>query len=441
MYEFFTSASLVGTEIVVRGYNEEQKPFTRVNKNPTLKLYRVAEDKKEINTKFLSLKEEPLEEEDLNLTDYWRYAKKDDSYHGMKDPVLQELSKRFKGEIHANLTLINPLFFDIETEVTDTFPNAREAKHQITCITVINGKNEATTWTTLQIHKELLEEEEGDVIYCISEKKLLAKFIAYVREERPDFLVGYNSKEFDVPYIMKRILYLFPDNEERIEEKKKRSGKRYPTLRDQNTCFSQCLISPIYHNVDDKNKVKLVDFRRTYNDFDEEIDVYNIKGLPHLDYLELYKKYSNEKLPNNKLDTVAEHELGDKKLEHPYSSLKEFYEKDPTNFVRYNIKDVRLLYKLNKRLMFIELATTVAHFGKISVEDVLATTQTWDGILYNMALDEGIVVPPRIPKEFKESYMGAYVKEVIAGYHKNIVTFDFTSLNKDTGLQSVMAVE
>jgi DNA polymerase elongation subunit (family B) len=229
---------------------------------------------------------------------------------------------------------------------------------------------------------------------CADEKSLLKMFLLHWEQFRPDVVTGWNSNGFDLPYIINRTIQLLG-----VELVKK--------------------LSPW----------GIVDFEvRTYKG-KEEAD-FKIVGVACLDFMELYKKFTFGTHESYALGSIASEELGVTKLENPTSSFEEFYEVHGEGlFVDYNVRDTSLVSMLEEKLKLIQLATTMAYKARVNYEDVFSPVKTWDAILHNMLLAEGVVSPQRQKSGGAGfSIVGAYVKEPIPGLYKDIVSFDFTSL-------------
>ena len=116
----------------------------------------------------------------------------------------------------------------------------------------------------------------------------------------------------------------------------------------------------------------------------DTVTTYEIAGISILDYLQLYKKYSFKNPENYRLDTVANDELGERKLDHTqYDTFKDFYTQNWQKFVEYNIIDVELVDRLEDKMKLIELAITMAYDAKVNYNDVFYQVRMWDNIIYN----------------------------------------------------------
>ena len=74
--------------------------------------------------------------------------------------------------------------------------------------------------------------------------------------------------------------------------------------------------------------------------------VYDIKGIAGLDYLDLYKKFTYTNQESYRLDHIAKVELGESKAGNPFDTFREWYTKDYQSFIEYNIQDVEIVDRL-----------------------------------------------------------------------------------------------
>lgn len=330
--------------------------------------------------------------------------------YGMEKPIYQYISKKYPDEITHKNSAINVMYFDIENEIGANFPTPENAEYAINAITAITSQGKKVCWTTLAVKENV----KGCTIVCKDEKELLKRFVHFIGAEKIDVISGWNSTFYDIPYIVNRIIKV-----EGIDAAQKLSPI-YWLLQNQLGRGTKEL---------QKAAEGLVYAKKEANSIGKFEQTYVIKGLIHIDYMELYKKYSRDKLANYRLNTVAHHELKEKKLDYaPYKNLRELYEKNKELFIEYNIKDVELLAKMNEKLKFIELAFVVAYFSRCLASDVFSVTVVWDCFLYNKIKKEGMVIPPKQEVRGKEKYKGAYVREVQKGKHEYVVSFDLTSL-------------
>jgi DNA polymerase elongation subunit (family B) len=220
-------------------------------------------------------------------------------------------------------------------------------------------------------------------------------FLKCGQKKTPDIITGWNTKFFDIPYLINRFKKILGDDD----------------------CKK---LSP-WNRINERTTV--INGR--------QLIAYELVGLASLDYIELYKWYApgGKSQESYKLDNIANVELGEKKISYDeYDNLHQLYKLNYQKFIEYNIKDVDLILKLEDKLKLLELAVTLAYDTKTNYEDVFAQTRMWDSLTYSYLLEKNIIVPPRIIKDKDSAFEGAYVKEPQTGLHKWVASFDLNSL-------------
>lgn len=338
-----------------------------------------------------------------SIKEYKEFVSKNRSIaHGTIDPVIQYISQTYqKNDLNIKL---KPLFYDIEVYTHDgKFPTPNDANYPINSVSFYSTKNQIYYLLSLKDynkHKNTIDIDPEKIRFkkCETEVELLQSFIKIVQHEFPDILVGYNSSGFDNYYTINRM--------EKVLGKEQTSG-----------------ISPFstysIRKIEKKNKVtKTV----------EESFIVNIDGIVLLDYLDIYKKYIFEPRESYKLDFIANAELGQGKVDYSeFDNLRDLWEKNPQLYSDYNIVDVDLLKQLDEKLGLIDLNATITYKAKCNHVDTLGTVKAWESYLYYKMLEKNICLPVRRTNE-KEQYPGAYVKDVIGGIYKWLISFDFNSL-------------
>jgi len=161
----------------------------------------------------------------------------------------------------------------------------------------------------------------------------------------------------------------------------------------------------------------------------KEVQTYEIYGVSEIDYMDAYKKFTYTNQESYRLDHIAYVELGETKLDYSeVSTLHELYRTDYQKFIEYNIQDVLLVDRLEKKMKLLEMIISLAYLSKCNYTDVFAQTRMWDCIIYNHLLREKVVIPQKKRERKGDVYEGAYVKAPQKGRHKWIVSFDLNSL-------------
>ena len=221
---------------------------------------------------------------------------------------------------------------------------------------------------------------------------LIQEFLTFWEKNQPDVVTGWNTEFFDIPYICNRIKNLYDAKE--INR-----------------------LSP-WNNVSDRQVYKM----------GRKQQVYDILGVSHLDYYDLYRKFTYTNRESYRLDHIAHVELGESKDDNPYETFREWYLKDFQSFIDYNIQDVEIVDRLEDKMRLIELCLTMAYDAKVNYMDVLGSVKYWDILIYNELRKKNIVIPQKIQREKSEKFEGAYVKDPIVGLHKWVMSFDLNSL-------------
>jgi DNA polymerase elongation subunit (family B) len=301
------------------------------------------------------------------------------------------IGEQHKEMIDWDFDKVSIAIVDIEVGSENGFPDPYEANEPVTAIALrfIGGHMFVFGCGDYEV--------KGQERYmkCKDEYHLLKFFLKLWQEKCPDALTGWNTKFFDVPYLVNRMRKVLGE-----EEAKK--------------------LSP--WNIISERQAFVMNRKMT---------VYELVGVGDLDYLELYKWYS----PNGKsqesyrLDAIAQFELGEGKISYEeYDNLHQLYRLNYQLFIEYNIKDVDLILKLEDKLKLLELALTLAYDTKTNYDDVFAQTRMWDALTYNHLMNQNIVVPPRIVKDKDAAFEGAFVKDPQVGLHNWVASFDLNSL-------------
>lgn len=396
MSNFYINVEVIGDNICERYIENGIEKTRRVPFTPTFYY------KSPTETGFVDIYGKTLQPKlcsSINESRNWMKRMKDMAQEvcGMDDIALQYIYETYKGPMSTDYSKIRTAFIDIEVHSKDGFPYPEIARWEIDSITHYDSLKDCYyVFTTREWWRErsaLDERIVSRVEYKLfeDESQMMLGYISFWRQNTPAIITGWNSEKFDIPYIINRLKILF--------------GENAPNK-----------LSPW-------GKIR----QRTVNGLGgKEYVVYDIYGVSHLDYLDLYKKFTFKTRPSYKLGYIAEVELGETKLEYE-GSLGNLAIDNPQLYVDYNIKDVDLLIRLDKSLLLFELVYSLTYYSHMNFGGVMSPLKTWDAIIYNSLMEQNIIVPENIHKS-KGNYEGAYVKDPFVGYHKWVVSFDLTSL-------------
>ena len=394
MNKFYTNVLCVGNNILYRGVENDRRVRLKVAYTP--RMYLLAETKK--NALWKNLQNQTLEEIKFDsireCRDFVRKYEEVDNFkiYGNTRYEYAFIADEFKGMVEWDQSKINIAIIDIEVGSENGFPDPYKATEPITAISIKKFNGEMKVYGCQNFDNQ---QDNVSYIRCADEWTLCKNFLRDWSEDYPDVITGWNTKFFDIPYLINRFTKLLGEDEMRK-------------------------LSPW-------NIVN----QRTAHVKGRELTAYEIYGISSLDYIELYKWYApgGKSQENYRLDNIANVELGESKLSYDeYDNLHQLYRLNYQKFIEYNIKDVELIEKLEDKLKLIELGLTLAYDTKSNYDDIFTQTRMWDALIYNNLMEKGIVVPPREISEKDSAFEGAYVKDPQIGMHDWVASFDLNSL-------------
>ena len=331
---------------------------------------------KDFRKEMAAFKNQPLYESDIN-------------------PIFRCLADNYLGKDAPEL---NIAFFDIETDFDSVrgYSSPEDPFTKVTAVTVY--LNWLDQLVTMCMAPPTMTYDEAKTV-CDSipncflferEEDLLLTFLDLI--EDADILSGWNSEGFDIPYMINRTARVLSKDDTR----------RY------------CLWNQLPRG-------------RTYEKYGLERQTYDIVGRVHLDYMNLYRKYTYEERHSYALDAIGEYELNERKI--PYEgSLDQLYNQDFKKFLEYNRQDVALIDKLDRKLRFIDLANELAHANTVLLQTTMGAVAVTEQAIINEAHERGLVVPSRKAAPENNQAAGAYVAFPKKGIHEWIGAIDINSL-------------
>jgi DNA polymerase elongation subunit (family B) len=288
---------------------------------------------------------------------------------------------------------------DIEVDSTGGYPNVENPVQKITAIALCDVANNKYYCFVLDEDGVVKDGvmHGAEVTAYLHEQDLLKAFLTKWREVNPTIATGWNIDGFDFPYLHARLLKVF----------------------DEETAGQLSPIGVCYFN---KFKNKMT-----------------IAGVNTLDYILLYKKYSQKNLPNYRLDTVAKEELGVGKVDYD-GSLDNLKKTDINKFIEYNLHDIVLVRKMNDKLQFIDLAQSICHVCHTGYEEFSISSKILEGALLTYLRRKKLVAPNKPQQkddedsvgddddDSEEGFVGAYVKDPVPGRYDWVCSADINSL-------------
>lgn len=402
---FYTSVDVWGDNVLVRGFNGNRRFQKKVKFSPSLFVtcknptHKTMFGQSVGELKFDSIKEakdyihsnKDVSNFDIFGQENWKYA---------------FIGEAFGNALEYDESLAVKAFIDIEVQSDRGFPFPEKAEWPVTAITYkASNDSHYYTWACGEF-----ESTDKNVRYvnCSSEKELLSKFLNHWSNDYPDVISGWNSKFFDLTYLVNRIRQI-------LGEDKMNLLSPWGLLRGKTTTI--------------KGK---------------EQQSFNIFGIAQLDYMDLFLKFAVPKMgaqESYSLDHIAHVVLGERKIDYSeYGDLNELYRKNFHKFVEYNIRDTALVVRMDEQLQFISLCLALAYKAGSTYDDALGTVGIWDAYIYNELRKKGVVIPLHKHSR-RESIDGGFVKQPINGKYKWIVSFDLDSLYPHIILQYNLSPE
>lgn len=342
------------------------------------------------------------------------------TYEADFKPVVRCLEDHYLG---AEAPKLHTAFFDIETDFDPQkgFAPTTEPFNPITAISIyLDWLDRLVTFSLppKTISQETAEEiaaKFDDTFIFTDEVEMLNAFLDLVDDA--DVLSGWNSEGYDIPYVVNRITKIMSKNDTR------------------RLCLWGQLPKP-----------------RTFERYGAESQTYDLLGRVHMDYMQLYRKYTYHELHSYSLDNVSEIELGEKKVAYE-GTLDQLYNRDYEKFIEYNRQDTALLAKLDKKLQFLDLANTLAHDNTVLLQTTMGAVAVTEQAIINEAHRLGFVIPNRreiveaaqvelseeearwaddVPDINPDQAAGAYVAYPKVGMHDYIGAIDINSLYPST---------
>jgi DNA polymerase elongation subunit (family B) len=244
------------------------------------------------------------------------------------------------------------------------------------------------TWATAQ---DLVADFENTILFE-QESEMIKTFLDLI--EDADILTGWNSEGYDIPYTINRATRVLSKDDTR----------RF------------CLWNQLPK-------------KRMFERFGAENETYDLIGRVHMDYMQLYRKYTYEERHSYSLDAISEYELGERKTQFE-GTLDSLYNQHFKTFIEYNRQDTMLIAKMDKKLRFLELANELAHANTVLLQTTMGAVAVTEQAIINEAHERGMVVPNRKQRLTDEDTQaaGAYVAYPKKGVHEWIGSVDINSL-------------
>jgi len=318
-------------------------------------------------------------------------------YESDINPVFRCLEENYK-DIDA--PTLHTAFFDIEVGFHKErgFSPVEDPFNPITAISIyldwldqlitLAVPPKSLSWETA---KELVAEFENTILFE-KEEDMIKMFLDVIEDS--DVISGWNSEGYDVPYIVNRTIRVLSKDDTR----------------------KLCLWGQMPK-------------KRIFERFGAEKETYDLVGRVHMDYMQLYRKYTYEERHSYSLDAIAEYELGQRKTQFE-GTLDQLYNQHFKTFIEYNRQDAMLVNRLDKKLRFLELACELAHANTVLLQTTMGAVAVTEQAIVNEAHEQGLVVPNRQHRteSADDQAAGAYVAYPKKGIQEWVGSVDINSL-------------
>jgi len=318
-------------------------------------------------------------------------------YESDFNPIFRCLEENYKD---LDAPELNTAIFDIEVAFDQErgFSPVEDPFNPITAISVyLDWLDQLVTFAVPPRHmsqataQEIAEQFDNTMIFD-SEAEMLKAFLDLIDDA--DVLTGWNSEGYDIPYTVNRVTRVLS--------------------RDDTRKF--CLWGQFPK-------------QRTFERFGAEHQTYDLVGRVHMDYMQLYRKYTYEERHSYSLDAILEYEGLEGKTKYE-GTLDQLYNNDFKKFLEYNRQDVNGIAQMDKKLRFLDLANELAHANTVLLQTTMGAVAVTEQAIINEAHERGMVVPNRKQRLTDDDTQaaGAYVAYPKKGVHEWIGSVDINSL-------------
>ncbi|WP_353483298.1 DNA polymerase domain-containing protein [Haliscomenobacter sp.] len=318
-------------------------------------------------------------------------------YESDINPIFRCLEENYKDQDAPEL---HTAFFDIEVAFDKDrgFSPVSDPFNPITAISVyLDWLDQLVTLAVPPKHlswetaHELVKDFENTILFA-DEAEMIKTFLELIDDA--DVLSGWNSEGYDIPYTVNRCIRVLSKDDTR----------------------KFCLWGQLPK-------------KRVFERFGAENETYDLIGRVHMDYMQLYRKYTYEERHSYSLDAICEYELGERKTQFE-GTLDSLYNQHFKTFIEYNRQDTLLIGKLDKKLRFLDLANELAHANTVLLQTTMGAVAVTEQAIINEAHERGMVVPNRKQRLTDEDTQaaGAYVAYPKKGVHEWIGSVDINSL-------------
>ena len=318
-------------------------------------------------------------------------------YESDINPIFRCLEENYKDQ---DAPTLQTAFFDIEVAFDHErgFSPVEDPFNPITAISVyLDWLDQLVTLAvpprhmSIETAREIANEFENTLIFE-REEDMINTFLDLIDDA--DVVTGWNSEGYDIPYTVNRCTRVLSKDDTR----------RF------------CLWGQLPKE-------------RKFERYGAEATTFDLVGRVHMDYMQLYRKYTYEERHSYSLDAIGEYELNERKTQYE-GTLDQLYNQNFKLFLDYNRQDTMLIAKLDKKLRFLDLANELGHANTVLLQTTMGAVAVTEQAIINEAHERGLVVPNRKQRLTDEDTQaaGAYVAYPKKGLHDWIGSVDINSL-------------
>lgn len=295
------------------------------------------------------------------------------------------------------------MFYDIECLSLDVnvFPSADICPCIQISYRLVNG-------TKIDGEGVLCFKETPGYEWYDTEEQMLIRFAQIILEFNPDAITGFNSNNFDMPYIIDRMRVLGIYKTAGVLSRRKNFYVDYKRTKKQSKQFGT-----------------------------KEIVSYTIPGRVMMDQFEIIKGDPTKRLRSYALKSICAEYLGDDNKEDlAYKEIPTLFKtvEGRQRIASYCLQDTVLLHKIDQKMML-----GITAWGMTKVLGVTPTITLNRGLVHKLMSKlkqytekYGFLIPTFTPAQrpvFEGTYQGAFVLDPDVGYYEDpVVVLDFASL-------------
>lgn len=340
---------------------------------------------------------------------------------------LEEIPEKYK-ELLKGKTSPKLYTFDIETEISDEFPEPSSAKFPITTISIANENCDVIILGTKELKDEAYLNNEFEkymesssyfkslglklpsikYMHFQTEESMLEYFLKNIVAKVP-ILAGWNSIMFDWQYIQNRIRGYYPDlSFNCCSINWNTTSKNYTDMRGDKVRLSM------------PNHTLILDMMDVVGTFD--MVVMPIKESLSLDY-------------------IASQSIGMSKIKYD-GDLQKLFNEDYPKYVFYNAIDSVLVQLIDKKFKTLQNIYTQSLICKEKIGSCFSKIALTEALFFNYFYDHNIkIVPERNENRERGVLVGAYVRTPTPGKHNYVCCNDFASLYPSTIIVCNLSIE